>query len=119
MIHVLVAEGGGGLLGNPLIPVIIVMVIFYFIVIRPGGRERKEREARISALKKHDKVITNAGIHGTVVNTDEDTVTLRIDDKNNVRVRFSRTAIWQVVGGSGGAKDKGAPGKKAAAEDGA
>ena len=65
-------------------------MIFYFIVIRPGSKERKQREAQLKALKKHDKVITNAGIHGTVVALDEDTVDLRVDEKNNVRIRFSR-----------------------------
>ena len=71
------------------------LFIFYFIVIRPGSRDRKAREQKIAALKKHDKVITNAGIHGSVVALDEDTVTLRVDDKANVRIRFSRSAIWQ------------------------
>ena len=79
-----------------LVPLLLVGLIFYFIVIRPGSRERKQREAQIKALKKHDKVVTNAGIHGTVVALDEDTVTLRVDEKNNVRMRFSRSAIWQV-----------------------
>ena len=82
-----------------LIPLLLVGLIFYFIVIRPGSKERKQRESQIKSLKKHDKVVTNAGIHGAVVALDDDTVTLRVDDKNNVRVRFSRTAIWQVQAG--------------------
>ena len=89
----------GDPLGGMLVPLLLVGVIFYFIVIRPGSKERKQREKQIKAIKKHDKVVTNAGIHGTVVALEDDTVTLRVDDKNNVRVRFSRTAIWQVVTG--------------------
>ena len=58
--------------------------------------ERRKRYLGKPAFKKHDKVVTNAGIHGTVVALDEDTVTLRVDEKNNVRIRFSRSAIWQV-----------------------
>jgi preprotein translocase subunit YajC len=41
--------------------------------------------------------VTNAGIHGTVMSTEGDTVVLRVDDKNNVRIKFSRAAIWQVI----------------------
>lgn len=96
LIPLLAAEGdSGGGATSFLIPLLIVGMIFYFIVIRPGSRDRKQREAQIKALKKHDKVITNAGIHGSVVALDEDTVTLRVDDKANVRIRFSRSAIWQ------------------------
>ena len=91
----LAAEPGWG--SSPLIPILIVAAIFYFLVIRPQSRERKEREAKIQGVQKHTKVITNAGIHGTVVATDEDTVTLRVDEKNNVRIKFSKAAIWQVL----------------------
>lgn len=87
--------------GSPLgmlMPILIVGFIFYFLVFRPASKERKAREAQVQALKKHDKVITNAGIHGVVTALDDDSVTLRIDDKNNVRVRFLRSAVWQVQG---------------------
>jgi preprotein translocase subunit YajC len=79
------------------VPILLILVIFYFIVMRPATKERKAREAQLGGLKKHDRVVTNAGIHGTVVALEDDTVVLRVDDKNNVRIRFSRQAIWQVV----------------------
>lgn len=92
----LAEEAGGSGLGM-LMPILIVGFIFYFLVFRPASRERKQREAQIKSIEKHDKVITNAGIHGTVMSLDDDSVVLRIDDKNNVRVKFSRAAIWQVM----------------------
>jgi preprotein translocase subunit YajC len=108
----LIAEGespaGGGLGMFPII--IIVFAIFYFIVIRPGSKERKQREAQVSALKKHDKVITNGGLHGTVVAIEGDVVVIRVDDKNNIRMRYSKSAIWQVVQPSDKASE--APDKK-------
>ena len=39
----------------------------------------------------------DAGIHGSVVALDDDSVTLKVDDKNNVRIKFTRQAVWQVV----------------------
>ena len=89
--------GGGGGLFDFFIPILIVVMIFYFLVFRPASRERKERESSVKNLKKNDKVVTNAGIYGTVTNLDDETVVLKIDDKNNVRVKFSRQAIWQVL----------------------
>jgi len=82
-------------MGGMLLPLVIVGLIFYFLVIRPGSKERKKREAQVKALQKHDRVVTNAGIHGTVVALDDDTVTLKVDD--NVRIKFNRQAVWQVV----------------------
>jgi preprotein translocase subunit YajC len=95
------AQDGGGLF--TFLPFILVFVIFWMLVFRPASKERKQREEKIKSLKKHDRVVTNAGIHGTVVALDEHTVTLRVDEKNNVRIVFSRAAIWQVnpEGGAG------------------
>ncbi len=90
----LAEEAGGGLAFFA--PILIVFVIFYLLVFRPASRERKAREQQVKSLKKHDAVVTNAGIHGTVVALDEATVTLRVDDKTNTRIRFSRAAVWQV-----------------------
>lgn len=107
-LSLLAAEGGapadGGIM-QLLMPLLIVGFIFYFLVFRPASRERKEREAKIGGLQKHDRVITNAGIHGTVVALDEETVTLKVDD--NVRIKFTRAAVWQVLDktGAGGAKN--------------
>jgi preprotein translocase subunit YajC len=91
---VLAQDAGGGLV--TFLPFILVFVIFWLLVFRPASKERKQREEKIKSLKKHDRVITNAGIHGTVVALDEGTVTLRVDDKSNVRIVFTRSAVWQV-----------------------
>ncbi len=100
-----------------LFPLAMVFLIFWFLVIRPSSRERKARETAVREITKHDKVVTNAGIHGVVVGTDDETVTLRVDDKNNVRIRFARAAIWQVnpTGGDASSKGRDANDKKATA----
>ena len=95
--QVVLAQDTGA--GFPIVPIVLVFLIFYFIVIRPSGRERRQREEQLKALKKHDRVVTNAGIHGTVVALEDDAVILRVDDKNNVRMKFTRSAVWQVLGG--------------------
>ncbi len=97
--------GGGGLVGS--LPIFaIIFFIFYFLVIRPQSRERKKRELVLKGVKKHDKVVTTAGIHGTVVSVTDTEVVLKVDDE--VRLKFERSAIWQVRSredeGEGGAK---------------
>ncbi len=86
-------QGGGGWW----IPLALVALIFYFVLIRPQSRERKQREAELAAIKKHDRVVTTGGMHATVVAVEGETIVLRVDDKSNVRIRFSRQAVAHVV----------------------
>src|SRR5437762_2527004 len=85
------AGGGGGdaMMGlKTFLPyVIIIGLWFYLILIRPQQKQEKQRRAMIEALKKNDKVLTAAGIYGTVVSvdTDQDRVVVRIDDDKGIR----------------------------------
>jgi len=80
-----------------IIPFGVIFLIFYFLMIRPQKRQEKERQGMLKALKKNDRVVTIGGIHGVVMNVRDKDVTLRIDDTNDIRVRFSRSAISSVV----------------------
>ena len=77
-----------------MMPMFLMMAgLMYFMLIRPQGRERKQREALLSSLKKNDRVVTLSGIIGTVTSFSDDgkEVTLRVDD--SVKLRFLRSAI--------------------------
>ena len=89
------APSGGG--GQFLFLMLGMIAIFYFLLIRPQMKEQKRRKEMLSAVKKHDKVITNGGMHGVVVAVTDADVVLKIDDSNNVRVKFSRSAIATII----------------------
>ena len=74
--------------------IIAIFAIFYLMMIRPQAKEKKKRDALLQGVKKHDRVVTTAGLHGEVVAVTETTITLRVDD--DVRLTFDRSAIWQV-----------------------
>lgn len=74
-----------------LMPIIFIFAIFYFLLIRPQKKKQAEHQKMITSLKKNDEVITSGGIHGTVVNVKEATITLRVDD--NVRIEVQKSAI--------------------------
>jgi preprotein translocase subunit YajC len=88
------APAAGGGFVNMIAPFAIIFFIFYFLVIRPQGRERKKRDELLKGLRKHDEVVTTAGLHGTVMSVSDTEVVLRVAD--DVRLTFDRTAIWQI-----------------------
>jgi len=51
--------------------------------------------AMLDALKKGDKVITIGGLHGTIVDLNEDQVVLRVNE--NTKLTFERNAVNVVV----------------------
>lgn len=84
------AEGqGGGLL--LFLPYVLIFLVFYFLLIAPARRKQKAHQEMITSLTQGAKVITNGGIHGTVVGVSESLIQLRIADK--VKIDVSRSAI--------------------------
>ena len=74
-----------------LMPIIFIFGIFYFLLIRPQQKKQKEHQNMVSELKKNDEVVTNGGIHGTVVNVKDNTLILRIDE--NVKIEINKSTI--------------------------
>jgi preprotein translocase subunit YajC len=76
---------------NPLFLMGIMFAIFYFLLIAPMRKKQKKHAEMLSDLKNGDRVITNGGIHGTVVGVDEGMIQLRIADQ--VKIDLSKSAI--------------------------
>jgi preprotein translocase subunit YajC len=82
---------------NPLtmmIPYALIFGIFYFLVIKPQKQKQSEFQKMLDNLKKNDDIVTSGGIHGTIVNIKETTLTLRIDD--NVKIEIDRGAVARI-----------------------
>ena len=84
------AAPAGSPLGG-LFPILLMFAIFYFVLIRPQSKERKAHEAMVAALKKGDKVVTKAGVHGRVDSVGETTVDLEVADK--VRITIEKMSV--------------------------
>ena len=102
-------EGGGP---NPLILIVGMFLIVWLVAIRPERKERKRKEAMISALKKNDRVLTTGGLYATVAAVNESELTLKFDD-GPTRVRAVRSAIAVVVDGGKDAGGKAEAGEAA------
>lgn len=85
--------GGSGQLISTLIMFAAVILIMYFLMIRPQQKRQKEHQKMLDSIKKGDKVITTAGMHGTVVDIDGNSFVIQVAD--NVRITFEKHAIAQ------------------------
>jgi preprotein translocase subunit YajC len=83
--------GGGGSMMSMFIMFGLVIVIMYFMMIRPQQKRQKELQAMLDSIRKGDKVVTTSGMHGTVTDVDDKTMTVQVAD--NVKIKFERSAI--------------------------
>jgi len=77
------------------LPLIVLIAVFYFLLIRPQQKQQKQRKEMLESLQKNDKVITIGGIHGTIKDIKEDTLTLKVSE--NLHLTMSRFGIQTVV----------------------
>ncbi|GIT07251.1 MAG: hypothetical protein CM1200mP30_08810 [Pseudomonadota bacterium] len=46
----------------------LILGVFWFLIIRPQQKKQKEHQRMVDSLRKGDKIVTNGGIFGTIVN---------------------------------------------------
>ncbi len=86
-----------GPLGGMFVPIALMCVVFWFLILRPESKKRKAREAMVAAVKKGDSVITTGGMRGVVKRVDGNDVVVQIDKDKDVKVRFVKAAILEVM----------------------
>jgi preprotein translocase subunit YajC len=67
-----------------------MFLIMYLFMIRPQVKKQKESKKFREGLSKGDKVVTIGGIHGKVVDMNEQTVLLQID---GAKIRIEKSAL--------------------------
>ncbi len=85
------------LFGSPMGLILLIVPILYFFWFRPESRRQKSREAMLKDLKKGDQVVTTSGIIGRVHRADEKEVVIQVDKDSNVKVRFLKSAVSEVL----------------------
>ncbi len=89
-------QGQAGAQPSPLMsmmPIILIFVIFYFLLLRPQQKKQQEHAEMVKKLRKNDEVVTNGGMHGTIVNVKDNSVVLRVDDNCKIEVQRSSIAV--------------------------
>jgi len=90
MITYLMMSPGGESGSSSFIFIGLMIFIFYFFMIRPQQKKMKNQKNFIDNLKNGDKVVTNGGIHGKIVETNDETFVIQSVDS---KLKIERSAI--------------------------
>ncbi len=87
-------SGGFGLV----MMIFIFLIAMFFLFILPGKSREKQTKKLLDSIKPNDKVLTYGGVIGVVCTVDREAgeIVLRVDDANNVKVRFSLSSVYFV-----------------------
>lgn len=81
-------QGGGP---GQIIFLLLIMVVFYVFMILPQSRKAKAQRKFREELKKGDRIVNLAGIHGKI--KDMDDTTLLIELEEGVKMRIEKSSI--------------------------
>ena len=79
-----------------LVPMAAIMLIFYLLLIRPQQKKQREHEDMLKAIQKGDRVVTAGGVHGVVIGTADDVLTVDIGVHEKIRVKLDRSRVERV-----------------------
>jgi len=76
------------------LPLALIVLMAYLLLFRPEREKQRRQQELLAGLKKNDRVVTAAGIYGTVANVDRDAkrVTLKVDDTAKITVTLASIA---------------------------
>jgi len=76
-----------------LLPFVLVFVIFYLLIIMPQRKKQKKHLETVENLKPGDRIITTAGIFGTIMGVQKDLIELKISSSTNIKITKSAVGV--------------------------
>jgi preprotein translocase subunit YajC len=94
-----VTGGGGSTIASLMqfAPLVLIFVVFYFLLIRPQQAQQKQLKAKLSTLKRGDKIVTAGGIVGIVKKTVDGSSEIDVEIAPNVIVSIVRSTVTTVL----------------------
>ncbi len=75
-----------------MLPFVAMIGVFYFLIIRPQMKRQKNEKNFQTTVNKGIKVITSSGIHGKIVEINDNDNTIVIETGAG-KIKFERSAI--------------------------
>lgn len=79
-----------------------LMLFMILMSVFSGRKEKKRRAAMLASVKRHDRVMLSGGMIGTVSEIRDDEVVVKVDESNNTRIHFARSAVQSVLKSASG-----------------
>ena len=88
--------GADGMIFWILLPALLLII--WLFMLNPQKKQEERMRKMLDSLEKNDRVMTVGGLIGTVHNIDKEQneIVLKVDDANNIKVRFHLTAVSTV-----------------------
>lgn len=77
------------------LPIILIGVVFYLLIMRPARARQRKQAQMMSALEPGTRVMTTAGVYGTLVSVDDEDAEIEIAP--GVVIRVVKAAIGKVI----------------------
>ena len=84
------AEGGNDMM-TQIMMFGAIFLVFYLFMIRPQMKKQKEAKKFKESLVKGSKIITIGGVHGKIIEVNDDVVTIEVEGGN--RLKLEKAAI--------------------------
>ena len=76
---------------NQFAPFLLIFAVMYFFMIRPQMKKQKQEKKFAQELKKGDRVLTKSGLHGKIVDLNNDNTC--IIESMAGKMKFERSAL--------------------------
>ena len=70
-----------------------ILAIFYLLVFRPQQKKQSEHDDMLKTIQKGDRIVTTGGLHGVVVGTADDVLTVDLGVHEKIRVKLDRSRV--------------------------
>jgi preprotein translocase subunit YajC len=94
LLSIFLMMGQGNQQGSGFFPIFLglMILVFWLFMIRPQAKKQKQQKEYLNNLQKGDKVVTIAGIHGTV-NKINDDGTLSLETSPGSYLKIEKSTI--------------------------
>jgi preprotein translocase subunit YajC len=81
------------------LPMVLIVFAAWFLLYRPERERMRRQRELLDNVKKNDRVLTNAGVYGTVssVDREHDRLVLKVDEGSNTKLTFTLGSISRVL----------------------
>lgn len=97
---------GGGMV--QLIMMAAIILVFWLFMIRPQAKKAKDQKKFVENMQKGDKIVTIAGIHGTINKINEDnTIQMEVNPGSYLKIEKSSVSMeWSAAANKAVAEKK-------------